>query len=180
MKKIFPVLFVVSTSLIAVVGVLGSTNSSFRELRAEEHSYTITFTKDDITSSSTQSGYQTTGTFTFSKQTQSGFDFGCTATVKGDYVYFNKTNKMVEVDASEDSWTGAGDGVIQMEFQVHDVLSATSVTLNGSLWDGKYETGSLTYTTATTISDGYKISINETSQKDFYITSIVVKYTCGY
>jgi hypothetical protein len=40
--------------------------------------------------------------------------------------------------------------------------------------------GKYYHTNATTISDGYKIAINESLEEDFYISSIVVKYTCGY
>lgn len=176
MKKVFPVLFVSTTTLIAVVGVCGTFNGSFRQLHAEDHEYTVEFTKSDIKSSSISGSYEKTGTFTFSKQTKSGFEFGTTATVKGSDVSFNNANKMVDVDAEKDDWTDLGNGAIEMEFLFHNVSSAVSVALNGYI----SRSNSKTYTNATTISDGYKIAINESLEEDFYITSIVVKYTCGY
>lgn len=177
MKKVFPVLFVSTTTLIAVVGVAcGTFNGSFRQLHAEDHEYTVEFTKSDIKSSSISGSYDKTGTFTFSKQTKSGFEFGTTATVKGSDVSFNDTNKMVYVDAEKDDWTDLGNGAIEMEFLFHNVSSVVFVVLNGSIG----RSNSKTYTNTTTISDGYKIAINESLEEDFYITSIVVKYTCSY
>ena len=176
MKKVFPVLFVSATTLIAVVGVCGTFNDSFRQLHAEDHEYTITFTKDDITSSSVKSGFPEVGTFTFSKKTQSGFDFGATATVKGDDVFLKTNGHMADVTTEDDE----DDGVIQMTFEFHNVVSAVSVVLNGKIWVNSYDRYSATYTNATTTSDGFNIAIKETSQRSFYITSIVVKYTCSY
>lgn len=72
MKKIFPILFVSATTLIAVVGVCGSFNSSFKKLRAEDHEYPVTFTSSDITNPSTSKNYYDSATFSFSKKTQSG------------------------------------------------------------------------------------------------------------
>ena len=176
MKKVFPVLFVSTTTLIAVVGVCGTFNGSFRQLHAEDHEYTVEFTQSDIKSSSISGSYEKTGTFAFSKQTQSGFEFGTTATVKGSDISFNNTNKMVYVDAEKDDWTDSGNGAIEMEFLFHNVSSAVSVVFNGYI----DRSTSKTYTNATTISDGYKIAINESLEENFYITSIVVKYTCSY
>ncbi len=175
MKKIIPVLFVSATTLIAVVGVCGTFNGSFRQLHAEDHEYTIEFTSADITSSSVKSGLPEVGTFTFSKKTQSGFDFGATATVKGDDVLLKSGGRMADVTTEDDD----DNGVIQMTFEFHNVVSAVSVVLNGKIWDG-FDRDSATYTNATTTSDGFNITINETSQRSFYITSIVVKYTCSY
>lgn len=69
MKKIIPVLFVSATTLIAVVGVCGSFNGSYRQLRAEDHEHTIEFKSADITNPSVDtSGYTEVGTFTVSKK----------------------------------------------------------------------------------------------------------------
>lgn len=72
------------------------------------------------------------------------------------------------------------EGVIQMTFEFHNVVSAVSVVLNGKIWVNGYDRDSATYTNATTTSDGFNIAINETSQQSFYIDSIVVKYICSY
>ncbi len=171
MKKVFPVLFVGATTLIAVVGVCGSFNSSYRKLRAEDHEYIVTFTSADITNPSTSKNYYDSATFSFSKKTQSGFDFGTTATAKGDGISVKSGNHMVEVENGS-----YDDPEIQMAFEFHNVSSAVSVTINGNI----DHSNSKTYTNATTISDGYKIAINEVFEEGFYIDSIVVKYTCSY
>ena len=176
MKKIIPVLFVSTTTLIAVVGVCGTFNGSFRQLHAEDHEYTVTFAPSDITSHSVKSGWPETGTFTFSKKTKSNFDFGCTATVKGDDVMLKSSGHMANVEMESDR----DEGVIQMTFEFHNVSSVVSVVLNGKIWVGSFDRNFATYTNAVQTSDGFNIVINETSQKSFYIDSIVVKYTCSY
>ncbi len=176
MKKIIPVLFVSATTLIAVVGVCGSFNSSFKQLRAEDHEYTVTFTIDDIKSSSVKPGWPETGTFTFSRKTASNFDFGCTATVKGYDVELNNGGHMANVQVEN----GYEDGEIHMTFEFHNVVSAVSVVLNGKIWVNGFDRDSATYSNATQTSDGFNITINETDQQSFYIDSIVVKYTCSY
>ncbi len=173
MKKIFPILFVASTSLIAVLGVCGSFNDSFRELHAEEHQYTVTFTSSDITNPSSSKSYYDSASFSFSKKTQSGFDFGATATVTGGKITVKSGNRMVEVENDNGFDDDFG---IQMTFEFHNVSSAVSVVLNGNI----DRLNSKTYTNATTISDGYKIAINEVLEEGFYINTIVVKYTCSY
>lgn len=176
MKKIIPVLFVSATTLIAVVGVCGSFNGSYRQLRAEDHEHTITFTPSDITSHSVKSGWPETGTFAFSKKTQAGFDFGAIATVKGDDIELKTNGHMANVEMENER----DEGVIQMTFEFHNVVSVVSVVLNGKIWVNSYDRPSATYTNATTTSDGFNIAINETSQQSFYIDSIVVKYICSY
>ena len=173
MKKIIPVLFVSATTLIAVVGVCGTFNGSFRQLHAEDHEYTITFTSADIINPSSRTVRYDSASFSFSKKTQSGFDFGATANVQGDVITIKGNNCMVEVEADNGSYDDFG---IQMTFDFHNVSSAVSVVLSGNIDRSK----SKTYTNATPTSDGYKITINESLEEDFYITSIVVKYTCGY
>ena len=176
MKKFFPILFVVSTSLIAVVGVCGTFNDSFRILKATEKEYTFTFNSGDITSHSVKSGWPETGTFTFSQKTKSNFDFGCTATVKGYDVELKNDGHMANIQVEN----GYEDGEIHMTFEFHNVLSAVSVVLNGKIWVNGFDRNSATYTNATQISDGFKITINETDQQSFYIDSITIKYTCSY
>ena len=171
MKKVFPVLFVSTTTLIAVVGVCGTFNGSFRQLHAEEHEYTIEFKSADITNPSTSRDYYDSATFSFSKNTQSGFDFGATVTVKGDRISVKSSSHMVEVENS-----GYYDPEIHTAFEFHNVSSAVSVTLKGNL----DRSNSKTYTNTTTITDGFKIAIDEVFEEDFYIDSIVVKYTCSY
>ena len=68
MKKIIPVLFVSTTTLIAVLGVCGTFNGSFRQLHAEDHEYTIEFKSADITNPSTSKDYYDSATFSFSKK----------------------------------------------------------------------------------------------------------------
>ena len=172
MKKIIPVLFVSATTLIAVVGVCGTFNGSFRQLHAEDHEYTVTFTSSDITSSG--GSFYDSATFSFSKKTKSGFDFGSTATVKADNGSISSGNRMVEVEFDDSN----DDVQIQMAFEFHNVSSAVSVVLKGNI----DKLNSKTYTNATTIADGYKIAINDSFEieEDFYIDSIVVKYTCSY
>lgn len=173
MKKIFPILFVASTSLIAVLGVCGSFNDSFRELHAEEHEHTVTFTSSNITNPSSSKSYYDSASFSFSKKTQSGFDFGATATVTGGKITVKSSDRMVEVEDDNGFYDDFG---IQMTFEFHNVSSAVSVVLNGNI----DHSNSKTYTNATTISDGYKIAINEVLEEGFYINTIVVKYTCSY
>lgn len=177
MKKIFPVLFVVSTSLTAVVGIFCSFNNSFREIKAESNNYKITFTRSDITSKNiSTSGWNEIGTFSFSKKTQSGFDFGTTATVKGADVFLDQSNYMAYVKTEDDY----DDGTIQMTFEFHNVSSVVSVVLYGTIWVNGFDRSSATYTTTTQTSDGYKLTINETHQQTFQINSIEVNYTCSY
>ena len=176
MKKIFPILFVVSTSLVAVVGICGTFNESFRPLKAVENEYVITFGSADIKSSSVKPGWPETGTFTFSRKTASNFDFGCTATVKGYDVELNSGGHMANVQVEN----GYEDGEIHMTFEFHNVLSAVSVVLNGKIWVNGFDRDSATYTNATQTSDGFNISIDERYQQSFYIDSIVVTYTCSY
>lgn len=173
MKKIIPVLFVSATTLIAVVGVCGSFNGSYRQLRAEDHEYPIEFTSADVTNPSSSHIYYDTATFSLFKKTKSGFDFGTTATVKGGVISVKTSNRIVEVEDNNDSYDDFG---IQMVFEFHNISSVVSVVLNGNI----DHLNSKTYTNATPTSDGYKISINESLEEGFYIKSIVVKYTCSY
>lgn len=177
MKKALPILFVASTVVVTAASLTVATNGGFTQLRAanNEVPYSITFTKNDIVSSSITEG-GTRGTVSLSKKTASGFDFGTTATVYGGYngyVYFD-TSHMIETENIENE----DDASIQMEFEFHNVVSAVSVTLNGSFDDDRIHSHS--FTNSTEITDGFKILVSLTYQLAFNIDNIVVQYTCSY
>lgn len=71
-----------------------------------------------------------------------------------------------------------GDGSLSMTFEFHNVLAATSVTLNGDFDDG-WKT-SYVFTNSSATADGFKIAVNINGQNDFSVDSIVVQYSCDY
>ncbi len=182
MKKTLPILFVISTAVITAASLTFATNGSFTQLKAADNSvsHTLTFNKSSITSSSVSGGgFTKVGTFSFSTTTSSGSTFEVTnATVKGDTVQFN-SSYMVYVE-DEDA-----NGQLNMSFQFHGVLSAVSVKLNGDFiysrdaWD-KFNTNQLVFNGSQANNGDATINASENSLASFYISSIVVEYTCSY
>ena len=183
MKKALPILFVASTVVVTAASLTVATNGSFTQLRADDnsHIYTQTFTNANIDSINQPSLF--TANVYMSVTTDGGASFGCLASennpavFSGAYVYPNRNNRIVEVESSKDD-----PGAIRMTFYFRNVLSAVSVVLNGQFteYDSYYSSNTLTYSNAVTTSDGFKISINEEELGEYYISSIVVQYTCSY
>ena len=180
-KKALPILFVISTAVITAASLTFATNGSFTQLKAADNSvsHTLTFNKSSITSSSVSGSFTMVGTFSFSTTTSSGSTFEVTnATVKGDNVQFN-TTYMVYVEDEDNN------GQLNMSFQFHGVLSAVSVKLNGDFvyssdaWD-KFNTNQLVFNGSQANNGDATINASENSLAFFYISSIVVEYTCSY
>ena len=168
MKKALPLLFVASTVVITAASFVVSSNGAFTQLKAADNSvqHTITFTKSDVVSVS--QGY--VDKITINKKTESGFDFGCVISADpghdGDTYYMG--NNIIELENRD------GDASISMTFNFNNVLSADSVTLNGTFNDG------YTHSQQFHSSEDFKIDVNLVDQTDITITSIVVQYTCSY
>ena len=186
MRKGLTVLFVASTVIIAATGLYLSSNGSFAQLKAEDnsHSYSLTFTKSNITSSSVATGYPQTGTFSFSTNTTSGATFEVTgATAKGDKVLFDKngSNHMVDSDAFDDGFEEAS---FNISFHFNGILSATSVTVYGNFeypegsWE--FDKTEMTFTGSNAVNGEATIVASASELNSFYISSIVVQYTCAY
>ena len=172
MKKALPILFVASTAFITAASLTVATNGSYTKLKAADNSveHTITFTKNDVVSHTSQ-GY--VDIVTINKKTQSGFDFGCVITVNlgNDGDAFSAGSILEVINENDDT-------SLSMSFQFKNVVSADSVTLNGSFDDGYHN--SLSFNQSTQTTDGYKIDININNQSDVLINTIVVKYSCSY
>lgn len=172
MRKALPLLFVASTVVITAASFVVSSNGVFTQLKAADNEvqHTITFTKNDVVSKSTTGFIHS---LSLNKQTQSGFDFGCTVSIDlGEEGFPSYNNYIVQVEDDLEEVS------ISMSFDFKNVLSADSVTLNGFFeadWRQSYS-----FTSSTQTSDGYKINVSLEEQSTFYIDSIVVQYTCSY
>ena len=189
MKKALPILFVASTVVVTAASLTVATNGGFTQLRAADNSveYTLTFTKNNITSSSVVDAFLDIGTLSFSTTTTSGATFTVSnATVKGDKVLFNKTNSsnMVDVDCfAGDDYSEAS---IDMSFNFNGITSAVSVTLNGlfeyfdEVWETKERENTLVFYGSDAVDGSATINVTKSQLNNFYISSIVVQYTCSY
>lgn len=184
MKKALPILFVASTVVVTAASLTVATSGGFTQLKAADNSYTLTFTKSDIVSTTTPSGYPNTAKFSFSTTTQSGFSFDVVdATVTGDKVQFNKSgsNNMVDVSAFDDDFNEAS---FDMTFNFKGVVSSVSATIKGYF---EYKDGSwsetkteLSFAGSSAVDGESTIRAHKTEMNNYYITSIVVQYTCSY
>ena len=187
MKKALPILFVASTVVVTAASLTVATNGGFTQLRAADnsHTYTITFTKSDVDSSQTESTFEGKK-FYFSKQTTSGFEFGCQgkALVDGDMVYVAKqdSSNMVDVELWDEKDDSYDDASFDMTFHFQNVLSAVSVVLNGvfSYPGGWGDKTSFEFLGSEANNGEATINASASGMKEFSISSIVVQYTCSY
>ena len=177
MKKVLPVLFVLSTAIITIAGFALSSKGVFKQLKADEnsHTYTQTFNAGKITSYSKR--YDTVE-FAFKTTTAGGSDFGChgNAVARSDSFSAQSNSYMVKGDYWGDDY-----GYISMTFVFKNVLAPVSVVLNGEFYDEReFKSTSLTFTQVSTVSGYPAISFTTDNLTDFELDSVVVQYTCSY
>ena len=171
-KKVFAFTFVGITTAASITGVV-LTNTSISELKAVDNSLTMTFTSDNVSSSSTSGYYPYFTLSTTTQLTETPYSATGTLSIEGNgYVQFKKNGHIFHILDGEDV-------ELSMPFEFHNITRATSVTISGKNVGYTY--------TKTFIPSNNDLVINVSlpdldyerdGTTEVYIDTITVSYVC--